>query len=40
MNKAVIGGVAAVVVVGGFIGYKALSLRSEAAKWSGPMKEI
>ena len=40
MNKAVIGGIAAVAVVGGFIGYKVLSLRSEAAKWSGPMKEI
>ena len=40
MNKAVIGGVAAVAVVGGFIGYKVLSLRSEAARWSGPMKEI
>src|SRR5512140_598523 len=40
MNKAVIGGIAVVAVVGGFIGYKALSLRSESAKWSGPMKEI
>lgn len=40
MNKAVIGGIAVVAVVGGFIGYEALSLRSESAKWSGPMKEI
>jgi uncharacterized membrane protein len=40
MNKAVIGGLAVVAVVGGVIGYKVLSLRSEAAKWSGPMKEI
>jgi hypothetical protein len=40
MNKAVLGGVAAAAVVGGFIGYKVLSLRSEAAKWSGPMQEI
>jgi len=41
MNKTVLGviGVLAVAVVG-FIGYKALGLRSEAAKWSGPMKEI
>ena len=35
-----VGIVAAVAIVGGFIGYKVLSLRSEAAKWSGPMKEI
>ncbi len=40
MNKAVIGGIAAVAIVGGFIGYKVLSLRAEAAKWSGPMQEI
>ena len=40
MNKAVVGVVAAVAVVGSFIGYKVLSLRSEAAKWSGPMKEV
>jgi len=40
MNKAVMGGIAAVAVVGGFIGYKVLSLQSEAAKWSGPMKEV
>jgi len=40
MNKAVIGGIAVVAIVGGFIGYKVLSLRSEAAKWSGPMEEV
>ncbi len=41
MNKtllAIIGG--AVVIVVGFVGYKAMSLKSEAAKWSGPMREI
>jgi len=40
MNKAVMGGIAAVAVIGGFIGYEVLSLRAEAAKWSGPMKEV
>jgi uncharacterized membrane protein len=40
MNKAVIGGIAGLAIVGGFIGYKVLSLRADAAKWSGPMKEI
>ena len=40
MNKAVIGGIAAVAIVAVFVGYKALSLRSEAAKWSGPIKEV
>ncbi|MFQ5665287.1 MAG: SRPBCC family protein [Candidatus Binatia bacterium] len=40
-KKAVIGGIVAVlVVVVGFGVYKAVSLRSEAAKWSGPVKEI
>ncbi len=40
-KKAVIGGVVAVVVVvGGFLAYKVISIRSEAAKWAGPMKEI
>lgn len=41
MNKtllAMIGG--AVVVVVGFVGYKAMRLKSEAAKWSGPQREI
>ena len=36
----IVGIVAVVVVVVAFIGYKALRLRSEAAKWSGPMQEI
>ena len=41
MNKNVIVGIAVVaLVVVGYVGYKAMSLRSEAAKWSGPMKEI
>ena len=40
-KKAVFGGVGVVaVLVIGFVAYKAMSLRSEAAKWSGPMKEI
>jgi ribosome-associated toxin RatA of RatAB toxin-antitoxin module len=40
-KKAVIGGVAAVaVVVIGFLAYKVMSLRAEAAKWAGPIKEI
>ena len=40
-KKAVFGGIAAVaVIVIGFIAYKVISLRSEAAKWGGPMKEI
>jgi len=41
MNKKVLGGiavVAAVVIV--FVAYKALSLRREAAKWAGPVREI
>lgn len=41
MNKSVLGGIAvAAVVVVGFIGYKFMSIQAEAAKWSGPMKEI
>jgi uncharacterized membrane protein len=40
-KKAVFGGIGVVaVLVIGFVVYKAMSLRSEAAKWSGPMKEI
>lgn len=37
-KKLIIGGI--VVVVIAIVAYKALSLRAEAAKWSGPMKEI
>ena len=41
MNKKVLGGIGVVaVLVIGFLVYKAMSLRSEAAKWSGPIKEI
>jgi uncharacterized membrane protein len=41
MNKKVLGGVGVVaVLVIGLLVYKAMSLRSEAAKWSGPIKEI
>jgi len=41
MNKNVLAGIGVVaVLVVGFVGYKAMSLRSEAAKWSGPMKEV
>ena len=41
MNKKVLGGIGAVaVLVIGLLVYKAMSLRSEAAKWSGPIKEI
>jgi hypothetical protein len=41
MNKKVLGGIGVVaVLVIGFLAYKAMSLRSEAAKWTGPMKEI
>jgi hypothetical protein len=41
MNKTVLGGIAVVaVVVIGAVAYKVISVRSEAAKWSGPMKEI
>ena len=42
MNRKVVIGavVAAVVVVGGLLVSKAMRLQSEAAKWSGPVKEI
>jgi uncharacterized membrane protein len=41
MNKKALAGIGAVaVLVIGFLVYKAMSLRSEAAKWAGPMKEI
>jgi uncharacterized membrane protein len=41
MNKKVLGGIGVVAgLVIGLLVYKAMSLRSEAAKWSGPMKEI
>ena len=42
MNKKVVIGavVAVVVVVGGILVSKAMRLQSEAAKWSGPVKEI
>lgn len=40
-KKAVFGGIGAVaVLVIGLLVYKAMGLRSEAAKWSGPIKEI
>ncbi len=40
-SKTIIGIVAAVVVViVGFLGYQYLRVRAEAAKWSGPIKEI
>ena len=40
-KKAVFGGIGVVVVVAlAFAGYQVVRLRSEAAKWSGPMKEI
>ncbi len=41
MNKNVIGGIGAVVLIAvGFFAYKAVILRGETAKWSGPMQEI
>jgi hypothetical protein len=42
MNKKTVIGVIAVVVLGvaGFAAYKVVSIRREAAKWAGPMKEI
>lgn len=41
MNKSVLGGIAVVVaIVIGFVAYKAISLRREAAKWAGPVQEI
>src|SRR5512139_3297767 len=41
MNKKIVG-VIAVVVLGvvAFAAYKVISVRGEAAKWAGPMKEI
>jgi len=40
-KKAVLGGAAVLaVVIVGLLAYKALSVRREAAKWAGPMKEI
>jgi Polyketide cyclase / dehydrase and lipid transport len=40
-KKAVFGGIGVVaVLVIGFLVYKVISLRTEAAKWTGPMKEI
>lgn len=41
MNKRVLGGIAVVVVIViAVVAYKAISLRREAAKWSGPVQEI
>ncbi len=41
MSKKILGAIAVVVlVVIGFAIYKVVSVRSEAAKWAGPMKEI
>ncbi len=42
MNKKIVGGAVAVVVlvVIAFAAYKVVSVRSEAAKWAAPMKEI
>jgi len=42
MNKKIVVGVIAVVVLGvaAFAAYKVVSIRREAAKWAGPMKEI
>ena len=37
-KKLIIGGIVAVVVA--IVAYKVLSLRAQAAKWAGPMKEI
>ena len=40
-KKTVFGAIGIVVVIAvGFVGYQFVRLRSEAAKWSGPMKEI
>jgi ribosome-associated toxin RatA of RatAB toxin-antitoxin module len=40
-KKAVFGAIGVVVIVAlGFVGYKVMSLRAQAAKWAGPMKEI
>lgn len=41
MNKKIVGAIAVVVLgVVAFAVYKVISVRSEAAKWAGPMKEI
>ena len=42
MNKKIVGVIAVVVVLGvvAFAAYKVISVRGEAAKWAGPMKEI
>jgi hypothetical protein len=42
MNKKIVLGIIAVVVLGvaGFAAYEVVSIRREAAKWAGPMKEI
>src|SRR5512136_1410202 len=42
MNKKAVFGAIGVVVIAvlGFVGYKVVSLRAQAAKWAGPMKEI
>ncbi len=41
MNKKIVGAIAVVVLaVVAFAAYKVMSVRSEAAKWAGPMKEI
>jgi hypothetical protein len=42
MNKRIVVGAVAVVVLGlaAFAAYKVMSIRREAAKWAGPMKEI
>lgn len=42
MNGKTIGGIVAalVVVVGGYLAYRYMQLQAEAAKWSGPIKEI
>jgi len=40
-SKAIVGVVVAlVVVVGGYLAYRYMQVRSEAAKWAGPIKEI
>lgn len=40
-KKAILGAIGvAVILVLGFVGYKVVSLRAQAAKWAGPMKEI
>jgi len=39
-SKGMIAAVAVAVVVVGFLGYQYMRVRAEAAKWSGPIKEI